>query len=38
MVSNINTLAEMWQLSQQWHKAMLLIHAIEAQLSPSQAD
>ncbi|MEK0161065.1 Na/Pi cotransporter family protein [Pseudoalteromonas piscicida] len=38
MVSNINTLTEMWQLSQQWHKAMLLIHAIEAQLSPSQAD
>ncbi|RZG04424.1 Na/Pi cotransporter family protein [Pseudoalteromonas sp. CO348] len=37
MVSNINTLAEMWQLSQQWHKAMLLIHAIEAQLELPQS-
>ncbi|WP_242441688.1 Na/Pi cotransporter family protein [Pseudoalteromonas piscicida] len=33
MVSNINSLSEMWQLSQQWHKAMLLVRIIDAQLS-----
>ncbi|WP_419147439.1 Na/Pi cotransporter family protein [Pseudoalteromonas 'SMAR'] len=38
MVQNINALAEMWQLSQQWQKAMLLLYQVESQLDNSQAD
>ncbi|WP_235577039.1 Na/Pi symporter [Pseudoalteromonas sp. R3] len=34
MVVNINGLSDMWQLTQQWQKAMLLMHMIDAQLSP----
>ncbi|TMP38480.1 Na/Pi cotransporter family protein [Pseudoalteromonas rubra] len=34
MVININGLSDMWQLTQQWQKAMLLIYLIDAQLSP----
>ncbi|WP_440055364.1 Na/Pi cotransporter family protein [Pseudoalteromonas sp. T1lg65] len=29
MVNCLNTLSEMWQLSQHWYKAIVLIHAIE---------
>lgn len=34
MVRNINGLSDMWQLTQQWHKAMLLLYLIEKQLNP----
>ncbi|MEQ3448792.1 Na/Pi symporter [Pseudoalteromonas sp. XMcav2-N-2] len=36
MVVNINGLSDMWQLTQQWQKAMLLLYLIEAQLSPQK--
>ncbi|WP_268836176.1 hypothetical protein [Pseudoalteromonas sp. DL2-H2.2] len=36
MVVNINGLSDLWQLTQQWQKAMLLLYMIEAQLSPQQ--
>ncbi|QPB85600.1 Na/Pi cotransporter family protein [Pseudoalteromonas rubra] len=35
MVRNINGLSDMWQLTQQWHKAMLLLYLIDEQLNPN---